>query len=303
MRVEPNKSLRTSWSRTQESLTGLALVMPALLLIAAFTIYPGIMTLVHGWMSTPTGIKASRFVGLAQYKALSQDPVFRQVLGNNILYALGSVPASVAIALGMALLTHARLPGRALSRLAFFTPTMLPLVAIANIWLFIFTPGYGLLDAALHIIHVPEHNWLGEPQTVLLALVLVAIWAQSGFFMIFYLAALQNIPNHLLEAAAVEGANGWQRFWRVTWPLLGPTTLFVVVNATINAFSRVDMVFSLTQGGPDNASSLILYYIYQTSFQYWDTNYAAAMTSVLAALLAGVAALQFALAGRRTHYQ
>ena len=132
---------------------------------------------------------------------------------------------------------------------------------------------------------------------------MVAIWKQAGFFMIFYLAALQQIPPSLREAAAVEGASRWHSFRRVTLPLLGPTTLFVLVNAVIGAFSLVDSLFVLTQGGPDNASNLLLYYIYQTAFQYWDGGYAAALTVVLVAILALAALAQFLFIGRRTHYR
>ena len=280
-----------------------ALLAPALLLLGAFTLYPALATLLQSVMSTPTAGQPAHFVGATQFAAMLADPVFRRVLRNNLLYAAGSIPAAVVLALAMALLVNVRFPGRALARMAFFTPTVLPLVAAANIWLFFYTPGYGLFDRGLHLFGLTGRNWLGDPTTALWAVTLVAVWKQAGFFMIFYLAALQNIPPHLVEAARIEGASAWQTFRRVVLPLLGPTTLFVLVNAVIGAFSLVDSLFVLTQGGPDNASNLILYYIYQNAFQYWDTGYAAALTVVLVAILALASLLQFVVLGRRTHYR
>src|SRR5690606_33123017 len=133
------------------------------------------------------------------------------------------------------------------------------------------------LDQLRSLVGLPAVNWLGSPDTALPALIVVAVWKEAGFFMIFYLAALQGIPPDLKEAAALEGASRWQVFWRVTFPLLMPATLFVLVNALINAFRLVDHVFVMTRGGPDNASTLLLFYIYEVGFKFWDQGYAAAM--------------------------
>jgi sn-glycerol 3-phosphate transport system permease protein len=144
---------------------------------------------------------------------------------------------------------------------------------------------------------------LGNPDTVLGAIILVAIWKEAGFFMIFYLAALQTIPPSLGEAAALEGAGRWYFFRRITFPLLMPTTLFVTVNATINSFRLVDHIFLMTEGGPDNSSSLLLFYIYENAFKFWDTSYAAALTVVLLVILASVSIGQFIFMDRKVHYQ
>jgi sn-glycerol 3-phosphate transport system permease protein len=149
----------------------------------------------------------------------------------------------------------------------------------------------------------PSHNWLGSRSTVMACLIAVAVWKEAGFFMIFYLAALQGIAPHLGEAAALEGAGRWYYFRRVTFPLLMPTTLFVLVNAVINSFRLVDHIVVMTRGGPDNASSLLLFYIYDVAFRFWDTGYAAALTMVLLAILAGLAVAQFVFLERRIHYQ
>jgi sn-glycerol 3-phosphate transport system permease protein len=244
-----------------------------------------------------------RFVGLDHYATMVADPVFWKALVNNAIYALTTIPLSIGLALAMALLVNARIRGQALARMAFFTPTVLPMVAVANIWMFFYTPDYGLLDQVLRPFGLGGNNWLGSSQTALGALIAITVWKEAGFFMIFYLAALQQIPPALIEAAQLEGATSWQVFRRVTLPLLMPTTLFIAINAIINAFRLVDHVFSMTKGGPDNATMLLLFYIYQVGFSFWDTGYAAALTVVLLAALALIALFQFGYADRRVHYR
>ena len=279
------------------------LLLPAMALLALFTHWPTIATIVDSFYSTPKARRPSQFVGFENYRQMFDDPIFWQSLTNNLWFALGTIPVSIALALLMALLVNDRIRGRTLVRMAFFTPTILPLIAVANIWLFFYTPQYGLLAQVLSIVGLPDHNWLGSKQTVLACVTIVAVWKEAGFFMIFYLAALQQIPPNLAEAAALEGTSRWTYFRRVQFPLLMPTTLFVLVNAVINAFRMVDHIVVMTKGGPDNASSLLLYRIYQVGFSFWDTSYAAAITVVLLAMLAAIAAIQYGVLERRIHYR
>jgi sn-glycerol 3-phosphate transport system permease protein len=282
---------------------GWALFLPAATFLAAFTYYPALATLYESFFSNAKAGRPARFIGLDNYGAMVQDPIFWQALKNNAWFALGTIPASIALAVCMALLVNRALPGRALVRMSYFAPTILAMVAVANIWLFIFAPQIGLLNQALSLLGGPPHNWLGQPDTALASVTIVAIWKEAGFFMIFYLAALQNMPANLAEAAAIEGASRWYYFWKVTFPLLMPTTLFVLVNAIVNAFRMVDHIIVMTKGGPDNASMLLLYYVYETGFKYWDTSYAAAMSMVLLVILGTVAVGQFVILDRRTHYR
>lgn len=282
---------------------GWLLLLPAMVLLAAFTHYPAVATLWHSFFSTPKANRPAVFVGIDNYAAMRDDPVFWQALWNNLIFALGTIPTSVAIALIMALWVNRQLAGRSFLRLAYFTPTILPMVAVANIWLFFYTPQYGLVDQIAQLFNLPGLNWLGNRTTALPALMLVTIWKEAGFFMIFYLAALQQISPSLREAALLEGASRWQYFWRILVPLLMPTTLFVLINALINAFRMVDHVLVMTKGGPDNASTLLLFYIYEVGFSYWDTSYAATLSVVLLAVLAIIAFLKFRWLDRRTHYQ
>ncbi|MBK9705356.1 MAG: sugar ABC transporter permease [Betaproteobacteria bacterium] len=290
-------------TRQMQWLYGWLLVLPAASLLALFTHYPAIATAWHSFHSTPKGARPAVFVGGENYRLLVDDPIFWQSLTNNLWYALGTIPASIGLALLMATWVNGRLPGRGFLRLAYFTPTILPMIAVANIWLFFYTPEYGLLEQITKGLGFASHNWLGSKGSALGALMVVAVWKEAGFFMIFYLAALQSMSPHLAEAAAIEGASRWYFFRRVTFPLLMPTTLFVLVNAVINAFRMVDHVVVMTRGGPDNATELLLYYIYEIGFRFWDTAYAAVLTMVLLAILGTVALAQFWFIGRRVHYQ
>ncbi len=290
-------------TRTTQWLYGWLLVLPAAVLLALFTHYPVVATLWGSFRSTPKGARPAVWVGLDNYRQLIDDPIFWQALVNNMWFALGTIPASIALALLMAVWVNGHLAGRGFLRLAYFTPTVLPMIAVANIWLFFFTPEYGLLEKVLAIFGAGTHNWLGSKSTALVCLMVVTVWKEAGFFMIFYLAALQSMSPHLAEAAAIEGASRWHFFRRVTFPLLMPTTLFVLINAVINAFRLVDHVVVMTRGGPDNATALLLYYVYAVGFRFWDTAYAAALTMVLLALLGGAALAQFWFLERKIHYQ
>ncbi len=289
--------------RRQAAIHGWLLLLPALVMLAAFTHVPALATVWHSFFSTPRGKREAKFVGLENYRVLLDDDIFWQVLWNNFWYALYTIPISVGLALVMAIWVNGKLSGRGFLRMSYFMPTMLPLIAVANIWMFFYTPGFGLIDQITGAFGFPSHNWLGNPDTVLGAIIVVAIWKEAGFFMIFYLAALQLIPPSLAEAAALEGAGRWHFFRRVTFPLLMPTTLFVMINAMINSFRLVDHIFLMTEGGPDNSSSLLLFYIYENAFKFWDTSYAAVLTVVLLVILASVSIGQFIYMDRRVHYQ
>jgi sn-glycerol 3-phosphate transport system permease protein len=288
---------------SRNAIHGWLLLLPALAFLALFTHWPVLGTIWDSFHATPKGGRPAPWVGLENYHVMLADEVFWQSLRNNLWYAVGTIPVSIALAMLMALWVNSKMVGRTWLRMAFFTPTVLPMIAVANIWLFFYTPQYGLLDQVLSHFGAGGRNWLGSPETALACVIVVAIWKEAGFFMIFYLAALQAIPPSLAEAAAVEGASRGYYFRRVVFPLLMPTTLFVLVNAVINSVRLVDHIFVMTRGGPNNATSLLLFHVYQVGFSFWDTGYAAALTLVLLAVLALVAIGQFVFLDRRVHYQ
>jgi len=220
-----------------------------------------------------------------------------------LFYAGITIPVSIFIALAMALWANSKISARSFVRTAYFTPTVLPMIAAANLWLFFYTPGLGVLDQIGSVFGLPSVNWLGQPETALWAVIIVTIWKEAGFFMIFYLAALQTISEDLKEAADIEGTSRWTYTRRIVLPLLMPTTLFIAVNAMINSVKLIDHLFILTKGGPSDASKLILYYIWEMAFAFFDAPHAAAMTMLTIGVLGLVAAVQFFFLDKRTHYQ
>ena len=289
--------------KRRQAIYGWLLLSPAVVLLTTFAFYPSIATLWSSLFSRGTRRRPSEFVGGENYTDLFADPTFWIVAKNNLLYAGITIPASIIIALAMALWANSKLPAKGFLRTAYFTPTVLPMIAAANLWLFFYTPGLGVLDQISTLLGLPTVNWLGQPETALWAIIIVTIWKEAGFFMIFYLAALQTIPADLKEAADIEGASRWTYTRRIVLPLLMPTTLFIVVNALINSVKLIDHLFILTKGGPNDATKLILYYIYEMAFAFFDAPHAAAMTIMILLVLGIVAAIQFTFLDRRTHYQ
>ena len=284
------------------SLAFIMLVIPCSLLVS-FTHYPAIQALINSFWNNASSRRPSRFAGIENYQAFMDDDRLAQVLINSTIYAIGTVPLAIGLAIGMALLVNSRLPGTTLMRLSFFMPTMLPMIAVANIWLFFYAPGIGLASQILGVFGLPSINFLGRTDTSLASMMFVAVWKEAGLFMIFYLAALQSVPTNLKDAAKLEGASSVRIFVDVVMPLLRPTTIFVAVNALINAFRLVDHVIVMTKGGPNNSSGLLLYYIYEVTFRQRDFAYGATLTVLMVVLLGALAILQFWVLNRKAHYQ
>jgi len=289
--------------RRRRAIHAWLLLGPALVMLWTFAFYPSIATVWTSLFSRGTRRGPSEFVGLENYHRLFEYPTFWTVVKNNLLYAGVTIPISIVIALAMALWANSRIPARSFVRTAYFTPTVLPMIAAGNLWLFFYTPGFGVLDQIGALIGAPSVNWLGQPETALWAICAVTVWKEAGFFMIFYLAALQTIPPDLKEAAEIEGASRWAYTRRIVLPLLMPTTLFILVNAMINSVKLIDHLFILTKGGPSDASKLILYYIWENAFAFFDAPAAAAMTVLVLCVLGALAAFQFFVLDRRTHYR
>ncbi len=278
------------------------LLLPSLVFLFLFTFYPIAKTIRLSFYQADLATPVPVFAGMDNYVRMLGDEVFAKVMLNNAAFALGVVPTSIALSLLMAIFANKAIRGTSFMRTAFFYPTLVPMIAVANIWLFIYTPKYGLLDRAMQSLSVGEINWLGSPDYVMWAMIFMMIWKEAGYLMIFYLAGLQNIPPDLYESAQMDGVRGWTVFRKITFPLLMPTTLFVSIIALTNAFKLVDHLFVMTKGGPNNASSLLLYYIYETAFSFWDQGMASALTFVMIAVLLLFAALNFFGLDKKIHY-
>jgi sn-glycerol 3-phosphate transport system permease protein len=265
------------------------LLLPTLVFVAAFTAWPTVLAAYQSFFRQRLNIlkfKEPTFIGLGNYTDLFTDDRFIRVLKNTAIYVAVTVPISIFLALFLALLVNRKLRAIGIARLAFFYPAMIPLVSAATVWLFFFTPNYGLFNSALRLVgyHGPQ-NWTGNPSLALLSVMIVVIWKNAGFYMIFYLAGLQGLPIDVFEAASIDGANSWQSLWKIAFPLLRRTTLFVSTIAFIGAFRDVDQIFVLTNGGPSQASSVLLFYLWHVRFENSDVGQAAAITMILIAIL------------------
>ncbi|KAA0562232.1 carbohydrate ABC transporter permease [Rossellomorea aquimaris] len=287
-------------SGTRNNLFAYGLLFPSFIFLSLFTFYPTLKSIQLSFYSGP--MTRLQFSGIEQYKGVLEDEIFRKVILNNIIFMIGTVPTSLFLAMYLAIWLNKKMAGSSLLRTSFFYPTIVPLIAVANIWLFIYTPQYGLLDNFLHMFGRDDTNWLGDPNTVMIAMIVMIIWKDAGFFMIFYLAGLQNLPRDVYEAAEMEGAKPFQMFRHITFPLLMPTTLFVMIVAITNSFKNVDHLYIMTKGGPDNASNLLLYHIYEAAFTNWDLGKAAVLTVILIVIMLGITAFNYLYLDRKIHY-
>lgn len=279
------------------------LLLPSMILLAAFTLYPmlssGYLALFHANLAH----KEPVFAGLENFKTLFASDLFLKSLRNTVVFAIFTIPASVLLAIWLALQLNRRLKSVSFLRAAFFYPTMLPLVSAASVWNFFYNPNYGPVNLLVKLFGGTAHNWLGDPQTALPAVMFVSIWKDAGYFMIFFLAGLQSLPSDVFEAAELDGADRWQQFWKITFPLLSPTTLFVATISFINAFKAMDQIFVMTGGGPENTTSTLLFYIWQQTFQFWDKGMGAAASVVLILILLAVALFNQFYVDKKVHYE
>ena len=274
------------------------LIGPALFFLLAFTYYP-LISVIDGSLYQP-GFADSppTFVGLENFQAVFSDPNFRQALLNNVVYGLGTTIPSIVLALLLALWVRRSTRLNQWLRAALFFPALVPMVAAATLWSFLFLPHVGLIDYYLGKLGVPDVNWLGNPGWAMVAISLVTIWKNAGYYMLFFLAGLTQIPAEVEEAARIDGANAWQRLRFITLPLLRPTLLFIVVIAALYSVTQVDQVIVMTQGGPSNSTNLLLYYIYQNEFQFGNTGQAMAATVLIVILLVAIMSVSFRVLGR-----
>ena len=276
-------------ARPRRLLKPFLLLLPSLVFLGAFTYWPVLSVAVDSFYGRRLGEKTAEFAGYGNYLRLAADPKFATAALNNLLYVVATVLPSLLLALGFALLLQRSSRFTAALRALLFFPTIIPLIGAAALWTFLFLPTVGLIDYYLGRLMPLSINWLGNPDTALAAIAMVTVWKNAGYYMLFYIAALQAIPNELIEAAILDGAGVVQRLRHVVLPLLAPTTAFVVVIAMIQAITTVDHVIVMTKGGPDDATNLLLFYIFQTATELHDSGKAAAATVVTLVCLFAVA--------------
>ena len=306
----PLGALIAAWSTAsaprprRETMAAWGFLAPSALHLAVFSFVPLLLVLyvsVHRW----SPIDPTRaFVALGNYGHVVRDPLVWSAIGRTLLYAL-YVPVSMALALGLALLIGGRRRSGAATpvlRALFLLPYASSVVAVALVWQWMYHPDFGLINQLLTRAGLGPVNWLGDPKTALLAVMLVSVWMQLGYQLAVFLAGLRAIPQAYLDAARVDGANAWQRFWRVTFPLLAPVTLFVLVTGIIGAFQVFALVMVLTGGGPLGATDVIVYRIYRTAWELLQFGDASALALLLFVVLFGVTWAQLKLLDRRVEY-
>lgn len=298
-----NATTAAALHRRSEDRTAWLLALPAIVLLFLFVLLPVIAVIFLGFTDFELGYGKFRIVGFENYAHLVTDRTFRKSLWNTTLYTAMVAPVSIALGLGVALLIEGELRVRAFFRTVYFLPVASLIVAMATVWQYIFHPTIGPLNALLSLAGIPGPNWLGASNTVLYSLSIIGVWQSVGFNMVLFLAGLTAIPRELYAAAEVDGAkSGLDRFFLVTWPMLGPTTLFVVTISITNAVKVFETVKMLTDGGPNKASEVLLFTIYQEGFVYMRVGYASAMTVVFLAILVVLMFLQYRVLDRRVHY-
>jgi sn-glycerol 3-phosphate transport system permease protein len=293
---------RLSRRGRRDALVFLAFVAPNFVLLGVFTFWPVFYSLYLSLLKWNMVAKTRPFVGLANYAAMATDPVFWLVLRNTLLLAAGTVFIKLALALALAVALNRRMAGRALYRAIIFSPTFTTSVAVAMVWSWILDPNFGLLRVFLNAVGLASPNWLGDVHWALPAVMIVTIWSGLGYDMVIFLAGLQGIPAELYDAARVDGAGPLGVFRRITFPLLSPTTFFLLVISIVGALRAFDVVAVMTGGGPLNSSNVYVLYLYQNAFKWFRAGYASALALVLFVLILLITVAQMRLSKKWVHY-
>ena len=281
-----------------EATAGLILASPALVIFTVFMFVPLVLTLWYSFQKY-SGFGAMKFIGAQNYADIATDATFYRVLVNTVVYTAIAVPLTMALSLGAALLLNKVMPGRALFRALVYVPVVVSGVAAGVIFLRLFDPLLGLLNQLSSAVGLPTVDWQGSGTAAFVSIIVVTTWQGIGFGMVVYLAGLQGIPRELYEAGAVDGATGWKSFRRITWPLLGPTTFFLVVLSIIQSFQVFDVVYVLTRGGPGRSTTFLVQYAYDEGFGRRHQGYAAAIGVIIYVIVLILTIAQWRLSRRR----
>lgn len=266
-------------------------LLPSLIGFLTFIIYPVFYSLGVSFTEWDL-INPMKFVGLENYQSLLKDANFWNSLKNTFLFIIGYLPSVMIIGLSVALLLNSKIRLKPAFRGIYFLPVVTSWVAVSLVWKWLFNPKFGLINYFLSLISVHGPNWLNDPKTAMLAIIITSVWKDIGFIMVLYLGGLQNISPSLYEAASIDGADNWHQFWKITLPMLKPTTFFVSMISLINSFQVFDQVNIMTEGGPGDSTTVLVQNIYNSAFKYSEMGYAAAMSWVLFAIILIVSLVQ-----------
>lgn len=290
-------------SAMRQNLIAYSFILPNLVGFAIFTLIPMAFSLVLAFMNWD-GANEISWAGLDNFARLLRDETFHISLKNTLIYVAATVPLTMGAALGLALLLNQPIRGRNIFRTVFFFPYVASLVAVAVVWNLLFFPSAGPVNEFLRAIGVVNPpRWAASVDWAMPTVILASVWKGMGYYMVIYLAALQGIPTILYEAAAIDGANGWQRFRYVTLPSLTPVTFFISVMLTISSFKVFDLIMVMTGGGPGRATNVLVIHTYNTAFKEFNYGYSSSIAMVLFALVLIITIIQFYMEKRWVNYQ
>lgn len=285
----------------ERRLAGFLFVLPSLIFLLLFVVYP-ILSAFYLSFHRYDLIQAPVWDGLGRYALLLDDQRFIKSLGNTMLFAVMTVPIGTALSLLLAVLINQPLKAIYFFRTAYYLPVVTSFVAVSFIWLWIYEPQFGIANQILETLGLPTLSWLRSPDTSMLSIAILSIWKNAGYNMIIFLAGLQGIPRYLYEASEIDGASPFQQFWRITVPMLSPTTFFVFVVYFIGALQMFTQSWILTQGGPLDSTLTVVYLIYQNGFEYLKMGTASAMSVILFILIAVVTYINTRIVNYDSHF-
>lgn len=288
--------------KINKNLCVLMFILPAVIPLGVFWIWPMIKAIFMSFTDWDYMSSTYNMVGSNNYIALFADKAFYSALKNTFVFTMGTLVPTIVGGLVIAMVLKNNIKGSALYKAIIFSPWITPTVAISIVWSWIFEPKYGFANYILQFLNLPELQWLQSSDTAMISVIIVTVWKGFGWAMVFYLTALEKVPSHLYEAAAIDGANNWNKFVSITLPLISPTTFFLSIITTINSLQAYDQIQVLTQGGPAGSTRTILYMYYQTAFENFNMGQATAMATVILIIIAMLAGIQFIASKKWVHY-
>ena len=282
---------------------GWAFVTPGVVIILLFGAVPIVWSALMSFQRSNLLSPSTPFVGLKNYRQLVADPIVAEALQHTLIYTVVFVPGTMIVGLFLAVAMNRKIRFISVYRTAAYATMAISTISEAIVFIWLFAPSYGVVNYFFSLVGIPPQQFLNSPSEALFVIMAMTIWGWTGFAVVIYLAALQGVPPMLIEAAAIDGASPWRTFRRVTLPLLSPASLFLAVWLTINALQLFDEVFQSTQGGPLNATTVLVYYLYEQAFQNFNFGYASAIAYVLFLIILVITAIQFRVGRRFTHYR
>ncbi len=275
-------------------------ISPVLVGIGVFLLIPFLAS-IYLSLTTYTLVEPPKFVGFANYTRMLSDARFWKTLGNTAYFAFTGIPLGLVLSLLLALMMNRPIRGRVIFRTAYFIPVVSSWVAVGLVWRWLYNPEFGLVNYVLGLAGIQGPDWLVSSTWAMPSVILVNVWKGLGFNMMIYLAALQGVPEQLYEASRIDGASSWQQFWKITLPLISPTTFFLAVTSVINSFQVFDAIYTMTMGGPEDSTKVIMFYLWESAFQFLRMGYAASMAWVLFFLIFLMTLAQWKLSDKWVH--